>query len=56
MWYTRAIELNNSKVYNRQGVTDLINAVSRLLQLQLKEVVNAIKDAFRPIKPYNKEW
>ena len=35
---------------------DLINAVSRLLRLQLEEVVNAMEDAFGPIEPYDEEW
>ena len=38
------------------GITDLINIVLRLLQVQLKEVVSAIRDILGPIKPYNKEW
>ena len=37
-------------------VTDLINAVSRLLRLQLEEVVNAIEDVFGPIELCDKEW
>ena len=37
------------------GITDLINAVLGLLRVQLKEMVSAIRDILRPIKPCNKE-